>query len=166
MSITSKTTNKKGFPYNLSSDAIKLKVSILDGNSASYLEGVQLKLYSNITGVDAQVTIDEADLLTNEFGVCHITYDTNLIFDKDIDTALMWVTFEYPTGVVNISNKSRVNFVYDSAYDIIIVVIDANTPAQRLANPDDYDNYDANNIADRTSNPDDYLIIERARIYG
>jgi len=166
MIITSKTANKKSFPYNLSQDEVQIKVSILDRNSASYLEGVQLTLYSNITGVDAIVPYDTADLLTNEFGVCHISYSTNLIEDKSIETALMWVTFEHPTGTINRSNKTRVNFIYDSAFDIELYIIDANTPAERLANSDLYENYDANTPAARSLNADDYLIIERTSIYG
>jgi len=162
MIITSKSINKKGYPYNISRDTIQIKVSILDRNSASYLEGIPLTLYSNMTGVDAIVPIA---LVTNEFGVCHINYPTSLIADKDIETCLMWITFEYPTGISNRSNKTRVNFMHAEGYELEFIILDANTPAGRLADPETYDIYDANTPAGRLADPTEYIILERTSIY-
>ena len=78
--IFAKVTNTKPLPYNLTSDEILIKVVLLDSiGNPSYAEGVIINLYSNVTGVDALI----GSYTTNVFGVCTITYTTDLIEDKE-----------------------------------------------------------------------------------
>ena len=158
MILTAITRNKSVLPYNLNKDIIDLKVSVLDKRNASYLE-LELTLYSNFTGSDEVVGTYQ----TNEYGIAAIQYRTDLIVDKTIDTGLMWITFVHDS-VTYTSNKTRVNFINDSGFDIQLIIIDANTPESRVTNSGAYNIYDANTPSNRANLSGDYTIVERFKL--
>jgi len=164
MNLYARVLNRKNLPYNLSADRILLKVSLVDiqGNS-SYLENIELKLYSNFDGSDNYL----GSWFTNDYGSKEIEYRTDLITDKTIDTALMWIKYVY-NGTEYISNKVRVNFVYDADINLEFTIIDAGYDINRNANIENI--YDAGIrhpsnpsgvLDDMTDRNNDYTIIER-----
>jgi len=157
MSITVRTRNVKPFPYNLTNDTIKLHIGILDNKNPSYLENITISVYSNFNGS----ILYHGDYTTNTYGVAHVTYNTDLISYKDIDTGLMWCTFTY-NSVSYTSNKARVNFIYDTGYDVDLYIINANTPATRITISGDYNCYDANDYNSRLASGE-YFIYDREK---
>jgi len=174
MNIFGKIINLKALPYNLSNDSLYLKLSILELNgNPSYLNNISLTLHINTPGIDTILGM----YTSNEFGVIDIIHNTNPITPKTIDTALVWITFDYD-GTTYQSNKARVNFIFDELDGFDFVIIDASNPTDRLNNPTDYNLYDAGirhatpsdpalsnptGDLDRTHNPTlvDYTIVNR-----
>ncbi len=152
--IYGRILNTKALPYNLTADKIVLKIELLTiSGDPSYLSGVTIKLYSNVTGTDAFLS----EFITDEFGTAIVEYSTTLISNKEIDTAQMWITFTYD-GDFHISNKVRVNFVYDEFYELSFLIVDTNSPAGRAANPSIFYTYDADGDSTRNDNVNQQII--------
>jgi hypothetical protein len=155
MSLTINARNKQNFPYNLTSDKIKVRITIYEDFNNSYLSGIPVQIYSNFEGSD--LLLDTKN--TNELGIIDFTYNTDEIIDKTISTGQIWCKFSY-NGNNYISNKTRVNFIYDQSIVIDLIIIDANTVLTRLLDSSAYNIIDANSVGSR-SVLDDYIIFHR-----
>lgn len=156
MSLTINARNKQNLPYNLTSDTIKFKITIFEDFNNSYLEGINVSIYANFDGPEVLIGTST----TNSFGIIDATYNTDLILDKSIATGQIWCKFSY-LGKDYVSNKTRVNFIYDTTITLDLYIIDANTVVTRLSDPDNYNIIDANTVSTRLSDINDYTIYYR-----
>ena len=85
--INLKTTNTKALPYNLSNDYLEIKVEIKLNYNPYYKENIPVTVYANF-GTNT-TTIELGTQYTDIFGIVKFRYNTNLIVDKTIQTALV-----------------------------------------------------------------------------
>jgi len=156
MTLSINARNIQNFPYNIQADIIKVQLTIFKDYNNSYLEGIEVLVYANFDTEDELIGIYNTD----EFGVIAFTYNTDSIYDKSINTGQIWCKFSY-NGTDYISNRTRINFIYDDSIVIDIIILNANNVATRISAPNSYVNVDANTTSTRLSTPDDYTIYIR-----
>ena len=156
MSLSINARNKENLPYNLQSDLIKVKIIIFEDFNHSYLKAIPVQVFANFDAPEQLL----GTYNTNEFGVIDFIYNTDQIVNKTINTGQIWCKFSY-NGNSYISNKTRINFIYDTSVVVTLIILDANDVITRVTNPSGYINVDANTTTLRLSNPDDYTIFTR-----
>jgi len=156
MNLSIEAKNKQNFPYNLQADNIKVKIAIYNDFNNSYLQGIEVLVYANFDDIEHLI----GTYNTNEYGIVECIYNTDNIMNKSINTGQIWCKFTY-NGNQYISNKTRINFIYDTTEEITLVILNANTVETRLSLPDIYTIVDANTSQSRLSTPDNYTIYHR-----
>jgi len=159
MNYSINAINQQSLPYNLISDVIKVKILVLEDYNLSYISDIIVDIYANFDGSEILLSSE----ITDEFGIIQFEFLTEFISQKNIETGQIWCKCIY-NNIEYISNKTRINFIFDTTLLNDYVFINAGPLLFRINFPNTFKNIDANNIITRTLNSNSYNIYDRGII--
>jgi len=151
-------TNRSVLPYNIDGDTMKFKIIYRDDQQQSYVAGISGYVYGNI-GVSG-ATINMGLFVTDKFGQCDFLYNTDLIEDRNINTAKFWASGVHENWGLDVNSCiARADYIYIDQLSGIIITAGTCGDFNDLGTRYDFDEFDGYRITESGLN--NITVIER-----